>query len=201
MSTLRIVAATALAAVAVLAVLLARDLRGWQRALAQGDAVYTVAPGKATWTPSPLLGGTAETLLGTGNDVAFRRGLQLYAVAAATPNRLDTAEQLQTLRAQAASALAAAAHGPHASQAETLLGVLAFEQAAGGTGSNGADAAIAAFENAVRADPTNTAAKFDLELMLRLTAAHGTRAGAGAGGSFGRGGRRGAGGGVAGSGY
>ena len=60
---------------------------------------------------------------------------------------------------------------------------------------------IADFTNAVRADPTNAAAKYDLELLLRLTAAHGARPGAGTGGSFGKGGRRGAGGGVPGGGY
>jgi hypothetical protein len=197
----RIVAATVLVAIAVLAALLAGDVDGWQRALAQGDAVYAATPGRATWTPATTLGGAAASLLGTHDDVAFRRGLQLYAVAKATPNRLDTAVELQTLRSQADAALAAATHGRFASQAETLLGVLAFQQTANGGGSNQTDAAVADFTNAVRANPMNAAAKFDLELLLRLTAAHGTRTGAGPGRSFGRGGRRGAGGGVPGSGY
>ena len=134
-------------------------------------------------------------MLGVGDDVTFRRALQLYRAAASTPNRLDTAIERQSLRAQAARALAKASHGAHASQAETLLGVLAYD------GTNGADAAIANFTNAVRADPSNEEAKLDLELMLRLTTAQGSRSGAGPGGAFGRGGRRGAGGGVAGSGY
>jgi hypothetical protein len=192
---LRVGAAVALACVAVLAVLLARDVRSWRDAVVQGDAVYAVAPPRATWTPSTLLGGASETLLGIGDDLELRRALQLYREAEATPNRLDTAVERQSLRAQAARALARASNGTHASQAETLLGILAYD------GTNGADAAIANFTNAVRADPSNAAAKFDLELMLRLTAAQGSRSGAGPGGAFGRGGRRGAGGGVAGSGY
>lgn len=197
----RIAGAIALATIAVLAALLAGDVRGWPRALAQGDAAYGVAPQRATWSPSTHLGGTARSLLGTGDDVAFRRALQLYRIAQSTPNRLDTAVELQTLRSQADSALSAVAHGRHASQANTLLGILAFDESAGGTGSNAAGAAISDFANAVRADPTNVAAKFDLELMLRLTEAHGTRTGAGPGGAFGKGGRRGAGGGVPGNGY
>jgi hypothetical protein len=190
---MRAVAAVVLAGVAVLAVLLARDLNSARRALAEGDAVYAVTPGRATWTGSTALGGAAESLLGTRDDVRLRRALQRYAVAATVPNRLDTALERQTLRSQAATALADVAHGPHASQAETLLGVLAF--------ATSADEAIANFTNAVRADPTNAAAKYDLELLLRLSAASGSRQGAGAGSTFGRGGRRGAGGGVPGSGY
>jgi hypothetical protein len=199
--TMKIAGALVLAAVAVLAALLACDVRSVPTAFTQGDAAYAVTPHRATWTPSTRLGGAASRLLGAGDDLAFRRALRLYRLAQSTPNRLDTAVELQTLRSQAETALAANARGPHASQAETLLGILAFDESAAGTGSNAADAAISDFANAVRADPTNAAAKFDLELMLRLTAARGSRSGTGPGGSFGRGGRRGAGGGVPGTGY
>jgi hypothetical protein len=185
----RLAAAGVLAAVAVLAALLAGDVRGWRHALAQGDAVYAVTPGRAAWTPSTALGGTARSLLGANDDVDIRRALQLYAVAATIPNRLDTADELQSARAAAQKALLRAS----GSQADTLLGILAFGQSA--------DSAIAAFSNAVRADPSNTAAKFDLELLLRLTEAKGSRSGAAPGGAFGPGGRRGAGGGSPGNGY
>lgn len=195
MSALRAAAAVVLTAIAVVAVILARDVHAWHDAIAQGDSVYAVTPGRATWSPSQLAGGTAEALLGVGDDVEMRRALQLYLRAASTPDRLDTATERQSLRAQAARALAKAARGGHASRANTLLGVLAYD------GTTGADAAIADFSNAVRADTSNTAAKFDLELMLRLTEARGARSGSGPGGAFGRGGRRGAGGGAPGSGY
>jgi len=195
LSRLRVAAALVLAAIAVLAVLLARDVRSWRDAIDHGDAVYAVTPVRASWTPSVLVGGAAEALLGVRDDVDFRRALQLYVRAASTPNRLDTATERQSLRAQAARALAKLTHGAHASQAETLLGVLAFD------GTSGADAAIADFSNAVRTDPSNAAAKLDLELLLRLSAATGSRSGSGPGGAFGRGGRRGAGSGAPGSGY
>jgi hypothetical protein len=190
---MKVAAAALLTAVAVLAALLAGDVGGWRHALAQGDAVYAVTPARASWTPPTTLGRASESLLGTSDDVALRRALQLYAAAAAVPHRLDTAGELQSLRAQAQNMLVRAAHGRTESQADTLLGVLAFSQSA--------DAAIAAFTNAVRADPTNTAAKYDLELLLRVTEATGSRAGASPGGAFGPGGRHGAGGGVPGNGY
>jgi hypothetical protein len=195
LSALRIVGAIVLAAIAVLGVLLVRDVHSSRNAIDQGDAVFAVAPARATWHTPTTLGGAARALLGTSDDVQYRRALQLYVEAARTPDRLDTAVERQSLRAQAARALVKASHGRHASQAQTLLGILAYGD------TTGADAAISSFSNAVRADPSNAAAKFDLELLLRLSAARGSRSGAGPGGSFGPGGRRGAGGGVPGNGY
>jgi hypothetical protein len=197
----KIAGAAVLAALAVVAALLAGDVRSVPTAFTQGDATYGVTPHRATWRPATRLGGTASSLLGVRDDLAFRRALRLYRIVQSTPNRLDTAVELQTLRSQAETALSASARGGHASQADTLLGILAFGESATGTGSNAAAAAISDFSNAVRADPANAAAKFDLELMLRLTVAQGSRSGTGPGGSFGRGGRRGAGGGVPGTGY
>jgi hypothetical protein len=197
----KIAGAAVLAAPAVVAALLAGDVRSVPTAFTQGDATYGVTPHRATWRPATRLGGTASSLLGVRDDLAFRRALRLYRIVQSTPNRLDTAVELQTLRSQAETALSASARGGHASQADTLLGILAFGESATGTGSNAAAAAISDFSNAVRADPANAAAKFDLELMLRLTVAQGSRSGTGPGGSFGRGGRRGAGGGVPGTGY
>jgi hypothetical protein len=197
----KIAGAAVLAALAVVAALLAGDVRSVPTAFTQGDATYGVTPHRATWRPATRLGGTASSLLGVRDDLAFRRALRLYRIVQSTPNRLDTAVELQTLRSQAETALSASARGGHASQADTLLGILAFGESATGTGSNAAAAAISDFSNAVRADPANAAAKFDLELMLRLTVTQGSRSGTGPGGSFGRGGRRGAGGGVPGTGY
>jgi hypothetical protein len=57
------------------------------------------------------------------------------------------------------------------------------------------------FVDAIRAAPRDNPAKFDLELLLRQSAALGTRTGQGLGGGFGRGGHRGAGGGSPGRGY
>jgi hypothetical protein len=53
----------------------------------------------------------------------------------------------------------------------------------------------------VRADPSNANAKYDLELALRLLFSQGVRVGAGQQTGAGATGRRGAGGGVPGSGY
>jgi hypothetical protein len=200
----KLLGAAALLALAVPAFLLAADARSWNSSLNGGDVVYADSPAAATWTPHTHLSGLAGTLLGTNDDVSIRRALRLYQFAAATHLRLDNATQVQTTRAAAQDALAGtAAKGESASsaQARTLLGVLTFGASAAGGGQDQVDSAIADFTDAIRADDRNENAKYDLELLLRLSAAKGTRPGQGLGGATGRGGHRGAGGGTPGKGY
>ena len=89
----------------------------------------------------------------------------------------------------------------HASQAFDLLGILAFSDSTSGRRATPVERSLAAFDNAVRRDPGNTAAKYNLELLLRLLEAEGERRGPnptpGPRGS----GRRGAGTGTPGQGY
>jgi hypothetical protein len=203
-TALRIGGAIVLAALAVLAALLAADVRAWRLALDRADAVYAVSPGRAAWTPSTHLGGLAGSLLGVGDDVALRQGLALYPQVVGQQELLSNALGVEALRAQAERALAepaASSNARLASQARTLLGILAFGAAAQGGGVSQTDAAISDFTDAVTADPSNTAAKYDLELLLRLTAAQGLRTNSGPTNGFGRTGQRGAAGGVPGSGY
>jgi hypothetical protein len=203
-STVRLALVALLLTAAVLVALLAADVRAWPAALAGGDAVYTATPGRATWTPSTRLGGLAAAVLGAQDDVNQRHALQLYSLASGLHQRLDNALDVQTARAQALNALASAARDPdpqRASQARTLLGIFTFGASASGGSQNQVDAAIADFTDAIRADPTDVFAKFDLELLLRLTAAHGTRIGPGQSNGPGATGHHGAGGGVPGNGY
>jgi hypothetical protein len=203
-SGIRLAFAGLLAAAAVVVALLAADVRSWPAALASGDDVYAATPGRASWTPSTRLGGLAEGLLGVHDQVTQRRALQLYRVAIGLHQRLDNALDVQTARAQAQDALANAARDPdprRAAQARTLLGILTFGASASGGSQSQVDAALSDFTDAIRADPEDDFAKFDLELLLRLTAAHGTRPGSGQSSGLGATGHHGAGGGVPGNGY
>ena len=98
---------------------------------------------------------------------------------------------------------AARGRGARASQAGTLLGVLAFGDLARGGGRNASQAqtALADFAEAVRADPADEIAKFDLELLTRSLVARGVRTGTSEGDAAGATGRTGAGSGVPGQGY
>jgi hypothetical protein len=204
MTPLRAALAAVLVALAVLAALAAGDVRGWRSALTAGDAAYIATPSRASWTPDARLGGVAEDLLGVQDDVQLRQALQLYVNAAKLHLRLDNALDVESARARAQDALehvSRASDPGRRSQALTLLGVLAFRASAAGGSQSQIDAAISDFTDAVRADPADEQAAYDLELLLRLVGTHGTRVEPGQGGGFGRTGHRGAGGGQPGSGY
>ena len=101
-TTLRILGAVILAALAVFAALLASDVRAWPFALDRGDAVYAVSPGAASWTPATRLGGVAASLLGVGRDVTSRRALVLYRQVAG--QQVLRRQPRQLVPAQAAQA-------------------------------------------------------------------------------------------------
>ena len=171
MNALRVTPTVAFAVLAVLAALLAADVRGSPAAIDRGDALYALDPATAQWSAQTHLGGLAATMLGTGDDLAARRGLQLFDQTISFQQTVPFEEEIETSRAEATNALAkpAASSDPSvASQARTLQGVLAFDAAGRGGGASQVGAAIADFTAALALDSDNTAAKFDLELLLRL---------------------------------
>jgi hypothetical protein len=205
--------AALLLVLAVLAALLAADVRSWQTVLREDDAILAAAPKDATWRPHTHLSSLAEHVLGVSDDVEARRAIALYLDNVNVPVRLDNAQQVAVARGRAEQALAAVARsstGARASQAETLLGVLVFTdvgpsndpfQETTGIDPDQAQASLTDFDDAVRADPENAPAKYDLELALRALLAQGIQVGAGQQTGAGSAGRRGAGGGVPGNGY
>jgi hypothetical protein len=194
-------------AIAVFVALLAADVRSRGDALSSGDALLSATPATASWRGSSRLpAGLAEELLAIDDDLAARRALQRFRATAFRRGRLDNAIDVAADRAETEAALAAVARSSDAAkatQARTLLGVLTFSDFArgGGKSAGQAEAAIAYFDGAVRIDPSNEAAKYDLELALRALAARGVRVGQGSGGATGSTGRKGAGGGIPGRGY
>lgn len=205
--------AAVLLVLAVGMALLAADFRSWQTTLREDDALLPAAPRAVTWHPSAHLGSLAEHVLGVRDDVEARRAIALYLQIVNIPVRLDNAQQVAVARGRAEQALAAVARGSHgarASQAETLLGVLVFTdvgpsvdpfEETTGVDPDQAQASLADFEDAVRTDPDNELAKYDLELGLKALLAHGFRVGAGRQTAPGSTGRHGAGGGFQGGGY
>lgn len=201
---IRVALAIVLAVAATFSALLAHGVTAWSAALRGGDVVYAATPSRARWHVSVPLGGAAESLLGVRDDVDLRHALQQYVNAGKLRLRLDNAVEVEGARGRAQDALervVRTSQGGRASQALTLLGVLAFRASASGSSQSQVDAAISDFSDALRADPGNGDAAFDLELLLRLTTANGTRIEPGQGGGFGRTGRRGAGGSQPGNGY
>ena len=207
------VGASLLLVLAALIALLAADVRRWERTLRQDDALLATAPKLATSQPRTHVSSLAERLLGISDDLAARRAIALYLENVNVPVRLDNAQQVAIARGRAEQALAAVARTGdprRESQAETLLGVLVFTdvgpsndpfQETTGIDPDQAQASLADFDDAVRADPGNDVAKYDLELALRVLLAEGIRVGSGQQTGAGSTGQRGAGGGAPGSGY
>jgi hypothetical protein len=173
----------------------AHDVLAWRHALR--GANVGVAP---TWLP----GDPVRSVFGLGDDLAVRRAVRSFRVAYTTGRGFDNGVTRTTRRSLAEVRLTdVAAHGApvDASQAGNLLGVLVV---AGGRVTGGItadDRARSTFEAAIRRDTENTAARYNLELLLRRTRATATRQGPGNGsGALGHG-RRGAGSGTPGRGY
>ena len=197
-------AALAFAAVAALAAIvavgLAHDARSWRAAIVRGDARYTRTAtdarwGAATWLP----GDPVAQLLPVEREVALRRAVQAFVVAERTGNGFDNGETRARVLSAATVALsnvAATGTGAQSSQANDLLGVVVSSG-----GGSADEQAVAAFQAAVRADPSNAAAKYNLELALRRSLPTGVRQGPGNGSGSSASGRRGAGSGTPGRGY
>src|SRR6266542_273323 len=200
------------------AAMLAADVRSWERTMRSDDALLAAAPGKAIWRPRTHMPfALAARVLGTSDDVAARRAIALFRATVSVSVQTQLEQGLTTVaaRSRAEDALAGVARSgnrAHASQAETLLGILTFgDLAPAGADQllqgpapptpDQAEAAIGDFQRASRDDPENTPAKFNLELLLRILTAQGVRIGGNNQAGIGATGKRRAGGGGPGSGY
>ncbi len=201
----RWVAVAVLVLIAAVLALAAHDALSWRSAVRGGDQRLATAPANARWRAAPLLpGDPARALLALGDDLALRRGVRAFLVAEATPYGFDNGVNQTRVRSGAEivlSDLAANGSAANASQAGDLLGVLVAKAGRVTGGITADDRARSAFEAAVRRDPSNTDAKYNLELLLRRTKATTTRQGPGSGSGALAHGRRGAGAGTPGRGY
>ena len=160
-----------------------------------------------TWSVGELIPlGLSRRMLAVDDDRALRRAMVLFRRAPSARGALEPGFARRA-RGDAEVALAQAAEqsdGAQASQADDLLGVLAFsDSTSGGAGGRASpvERSIAAFETAIRLDRDNASAKYNLELVLRLIRARGHRSSTGPSPGTRGSGRRGAGGGTPGRGY
>ena len=183
MRILRVTLALAALVLALAAVLLALDIGRWRDQIAAGDRRLAANPvARVRFTPSTLLpGDPARRLLGLDDDIRLREAIRAFSVAQRTGLGFDNGQERSLRQAEADGLLEGvvlSGSPSQVAQADVLIGVLAFAKTSAPDGVTTPGArAIAAFTEAARLDPTDIAAKFDLELTLRALAPHGTRPG------------------------
>jgi hypothetical protein len=179
-------------------VVLALDVRSWQQSLGVGDARFEAIPSSGgLWkSPANLPGDPARALLGIGDAVAYRQALEGFyrnevGIVKANGNDLSIARvtaqtELEDLAAHARTAT-------ERSGAANMLGVMSVTTTSidHSTLLQILSTAAADFQQAIREDPANWAAKVNLELVLRLQRPGKSKFGADARGGFGSGGSEG----------
>ena len=199
-------AALLLLAVAAAFAILAVDARAWQRTLRRDDVRFTTRYSEeGLWrSPAMLPGDPAEHLMGLGSALAYRHALQLFWLTQFGGIKASSGSVSET-RVSAENDLQGVADSAntHAerSRAANLLGVMTITtpSADSATQVQTLERARAYFQQAVKEDPANYAAKANLELVLRLQRPSKTRFGSDAKTGLGTGGSHGAG--VLGGGY
>ena len=200
----RLVAAAVAIVLAAALLLVAVDVVRWRSTMHADDLAFR-AGANPSWSAEELLP-LSHRLLAVDDDRALRQGMVLFRRAPSARAAVEPGFARRA-RSDAEVALAQAAElssGAQASQAQDLLGVLAFsDSTSGGAGGRASpvERSIAAFETAIRLDRDNDSAKHNLELVLRLVRARSHRSSTGPSPGTRGSGRRGAGGGTPGRGY
>ena len=174
----RIAAVAALLALAAVLAFVAADVLGWRTAMHRGDREFARAPASAVWRASTVLpSDPARDLLGLALPLRFRGAEQSFAAVQAAGRGYDNGLSETRTRGELEAELAELAQsGDHAlaSQADNLLGILAFADSTqtGPIAPAPVDQSVGDFQSAIRLDPANEDAKFNLELLLHQLIAH-----------------------------
>ena len=175
-----LVGALAAVAVAAFLLLLAVDVRHYERALADDDATFRVDPSREDlWRPRQLVPfGAARALLGVDGQIAYRRAARLFVLGQPRVHLLEATPAMQGYRSEAAVVLwrlAQTDEDPRRRSRElNLLGVLDFLSLGDADAverMRGLLRATASFRRAIAADEEAAEeAKVNLELALRMIA-------------------------------
>ncbi len=207
MRVVRVTLGLVVLALAVVAALLAADLRNWREAVSAGDAAFAREPASARWQASTVLpSDPALRIVGISNQLAFRRAARRFVTVVDAGNGIDNGYSESRARGALEEDLTNLARGGDQhedSAAENLLGILAFQDSRqlGPNAPAPVERSVADFQAAVELDPANDDAKANLELLLRNLLAKGVRPGSNGSSSGPAKGHKGAGGGLPGRGY
>jgi hypothetical protein len=171
----------------VVSAVAARDVLAWRGQTAHADvAISSHSPDLGVWRPHTWLpAGVSEWLVGTGDDVEFGQALQHFQVFrgdrqwglfVANGGNSDPSMfahrtlELAQLEFQFEHLARSSRTAALRSRARQLHGILLFQHLIlqGGDAKTTLERTIADFTEAVRLDPENATAKYDLEGLLYL---------------------------------
>jgi len=165
------------AGAAAVLVMLALDVRSWNRTVARDDLRFRALPShKNLWQPTTVLpGDPAARLIGTGSTMDYRRALQYfwYSRIGSNPQvRQDTPTLRATAQNKLEALITSAPTVEQRSAAANLLGVLVVTTPAPGSDQDAVTQILTRgaqyFQQAIAINPLNADAKQNLELVLRL---------------------------------
>ena len=184
---IRAAAAVFLAWIAVLLTLAAQDVLAWRHQTVHADvAVASFSPDLGVWRPHTWLpAGVSEWLVGAENDVEFGQTLQRFQlfrghqqwglfvlnVSSGEPTELaHRTLELAQLEFKLDQIARSSRSAELRSRARQLHGILLFQHLIlqSGDAKTTLERTIADFTEAVRLDPGNATAKYDLEGLLYL---------------------------------
>jgi hypothetical protein len=180
MRPVRLLAALLCAALAVAGALFAADVRAWSDAMRDGDVRYAAGGLPAPeWTASTTLpAGLSRRVLDVDDDRALREAALGFRRASRGSNDILRKRRDRAIAESLLLDVASSGSSTQGSQASNLLGVLTFADATSGRrAATPVERTVSAFREAVRLDPDNADAKTNLELLLRLIQARGSRLG------------------------
>jgi len=157
--------------VAALVAVLADDIRRWPATIRGGDVQVRVAAGQPDpWrAPDRVPFRLGERLLGISDDLEYRRAVRLFLTTRPDPRGFSTVTDPTRTTREVQRRLELIARGKgdlsRRSAAANLRGVLMYESGQYGDTSY-ARQSIRRFREAIRIDPSNEQAKFNLELLL-----------------------------------
>ena len=169
-------AAIALVLVAVAAALavLAVDVLRWGSQVEEADLRYQALRGdRKMWQADTVLPARfSRKVVGVDDDIAFREALQMFRLSGLRAEQATLGQVATKSGAELRLERIGRTHpDPRLrSQAANLRGVMSFEEARGTSEDPSLflRRALADFKEAMRLDPENEAAKYNLELVLRL---------------------------------
>ena len=194
-------------AVAAFLVVLGLDVLSWRGDMERADLRFEAVAGERDmWRADTILpAGLSRELLDVDEDIAYREVLQQFGIARVRQPVRDQRDLAR--RGAVETQLAQIGEEPlgpeRLSMLANLSGALAFEEARFDDGQRATflRRSLAEFREAIKLDPANEDAKYNLELVLRLIVNAQNESSAGGGGARGDTQASGAGAATSGSGY